>query len=75
MEEHHSWHNTQVMLPLVTKLVPPVPLDHLGLLDLINCPQMLLLFVQEDGLIHGLISPRLLLVCGLELMLVVAAIE
>lgn len=55
--------------------MPPVPLNHLGLFDRVNRPEMLLLLVQENRLVHGLVPAWLFLVGGLELVLVVAAVE
>lgn len=59
----------------MAKLVPPIPFDHFRLFDFVEGPQVLLLLVQKDCLIYRLIAPRFLLIRGLELVLIVTAIE
>ena len=65
------------MLPPVSKLMPPVLLDDFVLVDLVDCPQVPLLFVEEDCLVYWL--QRLCVVsvflCMAELVLVVGAVK
>lgn len=75
VQEHHPRNNTHVMLPPVTQLMPPFPLDDLALVDLVDGPEVAVGFVEEDGLedvlvvgdggfVGGMVHPELMLVVG-----------
>ena len=78
IEEHHVGHHPHVMLPPVTELVPPLLLNHFGLVNLIDRPQLPVALVEEDGLKDVVfIGDRglLRLVVFAELVLVVGTVE
>lgn len=78
IDEHHAWHNADVMLPTMTKLMPPFAFYDLGLVDLVDGPEVFVVFVEEDGLEDVLVVGYGRFVCVMvhaELMLVVGAVE
>ncbi len=48
IDEHHAGHHSNIVLPLVTKLMSPLAL--IALVDLVDGPQMPLRLVQENRL-------------------------
>ena len=75
IEEHHPWHDTDVVLPPVPQLVPPFAADDLVRVDLVDGPEIAVVFVEEDGLedvvlvvdggfVGAVVLPELVLVVG-----------
>ena len=78
IDEHHVEYHSNIVLPLVTKLIPPLALNNLALVDLVDGPQMLLRLVQESGLKDVLFIWNWGFICVMinaELMLVIHAVE
>ena len=46
--QEHLWNDADVVLPLMTALVPLLPFDYFGRVDLIDCPEVRVAFVEED---------------------------
>ena len=50
IDEHHVGHHSDIVLPLVTKLMSTLALNNLALVDLVDGSQMPLRLVQENRL-------------------------
>ena len=50
IEEHHPGDDADVVLPSVTELMPPFAADDFVRVDLVDGPEVLVVFVEEDGL-------------------------
>ena len=78
VDKHHVRHDPYVMLPPVPQLMPPLLLDDLALVDIVNRPEMPVGLVQENGLEHVL-PVRYRRLIGVmvhpELMLIISAVE
>jgi len=75
VDPHHARHDPEVVLPAVAELVPPLARDDLGGVDLVDCPEISVGSVEEDGLkdvifvwdrtdAGGAVFPKLVLVVG-----------
>ena len=57
VESPHPGDNEEIVGEGVTKLVPPVGADDLGLIDLVNTPEVTVaVLVEENGLEHSPIN-------------------
>ena len=78
IDEHHVRYNPHIMLPPMSQLMPPLLLNHLALVNLINRPHMPVALIQENALKDMILvwyGRFIRIVIQSELMLVVGAIE
>lgn len=72
LQQPHPRHDEEIVRPRVTELMPPVLTDNLVLVDLVDAPQVpILFFVQVNRLEDVFLEGNL----GRELGLVVCAVE